>query len=66
MNKSDKTELVKRGLTEQEAEQFGALLDKVKLSKEDIRAFEEAMEADIPFEGGMSFTEALFGLKESQ
>lgn len=55
--------LRKRGLTDEEAKTFLVLLDKVKLTQEDIDAFESEMNEGIPFEGGMSFSEALTALK---
>lgn len=55
--------LTKRGLTDDEAKTFLDLLDKVKLTQEDINAFESEMNEGIPFEGGMSFSEALTALK---
>ena len=57
--------LLDRGLTEDEAKQFTTLLEKLTPTQEDIDAFYREMEQGIPFEGGMCFTEALTGLKES-
>mgnify|MGYP003344131537 CR=1 FL=1 len=57
--------LLDRGLTEDEAKQFTPLLEKLTPTQEDIDAFYREMEQGIPFEGGMCFTEALTGLKES-
>lgn len=51
------------GLTKKEALKIYALLKKVQLAKEDVDYFEKEMNAAIPFEGGMSFSEALIGLR---
>ena len=58
-------DLIERGLSDEEAKIFLGLLRKISLTKKDYEAFDSVMENDIPFEGGMSFTEALTGLKIS-
>ncbi len=57
--------LIERGLSEEESKTFLDLLNKIKLTDEDINGFYQEMEEGIPFEGGMGFTEALTGLKEA-
>ena len=63
LNDSYKENLINRGLSEAEADQFLALLDKVKSTEEDLSGFDHEMSEGIPFEGGMGFTEALTGMK---
>ena len=58
-------DLIERGLSDEEAKIFLGLLRKISLTKKDYEDFDSVMENDIPFEGGMSFTEALTGLKIS-
>jgi len=65
MRKFNLESLTQRGLTETEANIFLDLLKKVKLTDEDLDGFYEEMDSGIPFEGGMGFSEALTGLKES-
>lgn len=65
MRKFNLESLMRRGLTETEANIFLDLLKKVKLTDEDLEGFYTEMENGIPFEGGMGFSEALTGLKES-
>jgi len=54
-----------RGLSNEEAETFMSILNKINPTKEDIEGFDIEMGNGIPFEGGMGFTEALTGLKIS-
>lgn len=56
-------DLVSRGLSETEANQFMALLNKIELTDEDVTDFNFTMNSPIPFEGGMGFTEGLTGMK---
>lgn len=46
---------------------FIELLDKIKIPEDWVESFYESLEGEdsIPFEGGMGFSEALTGLKES-
>ena len=55
--------LKKRGLTDKQIIQFLSILEDLKPTEEDYEAFDSEMEEGIPFEGGMSFTEALTALK---
>jgi hypothetical protein len=65
MRKYNLETLTQRGLTETEANVFLDLLEKIKPTDEDLEGFYTEMENGIPFEGGMGFSEALTGLKES-
>lgn len=65
MRKYDLETLTQRGLTETEANAFLDLFEKIKPTNEDLEGFYAEMENIIPFEGGMGFSEALTGLKES-
>ena len=53
------------GLSNNDIELFFKLLDKIIIPEEWIDAFYRTMEDSIPFEGGMGFSEALVGVKES-
>lgn len=57
--------LTKSNLSVGEAEIFYILSHKIKPPKEEIEAFYNEMNNDIPFEGGMGTTEAIVGLAES-
>lgn len=65
MRKYNLETLTQRGLTETEANVFLDLLEKINPTDEDLEGFYTEMENGIPFEGGMGFSEALTGLKES-
>jgi hypothetical protein len=64
---NDKEILSLCGLSNNDIESFFKLLNKIIVPEEWIDAFYHTMEDEesIPFEGGMGFSEALTGLKES-
>lgn len=53
------------GLDKKDAELFLSLLNKMIISEEDKKSFYNTMDSEIPFEGGMGFSEALIGLRLS-
>lgn len=59
---ANKEVFIKFGLTEEEADDFQSLLDKMIIPKDSLDHFEEEMSESIPFEGGMFTDEALVGL----
>ena len=63
--RNDKEILNLCGLSNDDIELFFKLLNKIIIPEEWIDAFYHTMEDSIPFEGGMGFSEALTGLKES-
>ena len=59
---ANKEVFIKFGLTEEEADDFQSLLDKMIIPKDSLDHFEEEMSENISFEGGMFTDEALVGL----
>ena len=55
------------GLEDGDIDLFIKLLDKIKIPEDWIESFYQSLEGEdsIPFEGGMGFSEALVGMKES-
>lgn len=60
--KDNEKVLIRFGLTKEDASIFQTLLDKMTIPIENLNSFRKEMEAGIPFEGGMFFSEALVGL----
>ena len=57
--------LLKANLVEDEINSFISILNKIKIPEEWIDSFYNEMDNEIPFEGGIGFSEALTGLKIS-
>ena len=57
--------LLKANLVEDEINSFISILNKIKISEKWIDSFYNEMDNEIPFEGGIGFSEALTGLKIS-
>lgn len=65
-NTQQKASLVGFGLTDKEADQFLALLEKVKPGMEVVQDYYDELESGEPFADGITFIQALAALKESQ